>query len=81
MERPYPARTDRLYALERTGLSRKPDELAKLELETLHSRGEVGPALILKDPYILDFLNLKDHYLERDFEDAILREMELFYSN
>ncbi len=28
--------------------------------------GEVGPALVLKDPYILDFLDLKDHYLERD---------------
>lgn len=63
---------------ERTALSRKPDELAKQELATLHSRGEVGPALVLKDPYILDFLDLKDHYLERDFEDAILRELEMF---
>ena len=33
---------------------------------------------MLKDPYILDFLDLKDHYLERDLEDAILRELELF---
>ena len=29
-------------------------------------------------PYILVFLDLKDHYLERDVEDAILRELELF---
>jgi len=50
---------------ERTALSRKPDELAKQELAALHSRGEVGPALVLKDPYVLDFLDLKDHYLER----------------
>ncbi len=63
---------------ERTALSRKPDELARQELAALRSRGEVGPALVLKDPYVLDFLNLKDHYVERDFEDAILRELEMF---
>jgi predicted nuclease of restriction endonuclease-like (RecB) superfamily len=63
---------------ERTAVSRKPAELARLELATLQSKGEVGPSLILKDPYILDFLDLKDHYLERDFEDAILRELESF---
>jgi len=63
---------------QRTALSREPEKLAKQELATLHSRGEIGPALILKDPYILDFLDLKDHYLERDFEDAILRELEMF---
>jgi predicted nuclease of restriction endonuclease-like (RecB) superfamily len=63
---------------ERTALSRKPDELAKLELDALRSKGEVGPALILKDPYILDFLGLEDRHLERDLEDAILRELELF---
>jgi predicted nuclease of restriction endonuclease-like (RecB) superfamily len=63
---------------ERTALSRKPDELAKRELASLHRKGQVGPALLLKDPYILDFLDLKDHYLERDFEDAILRELESF---
>jgi predicted nuclease of restriction endonuclease-like (RecB) superfamily len=63
---------------ERTALSRKPDELAKQELASLHEKGQVGPALVLKDPYILDFLDLKDHYVERDFEDAILRELESF---
>ena len=34
--------------------------------------------MVLKDPYVLDFLDLKDHYLERDIEDAILRELESF---
>ena len=63
---------------ERTALSRKPEELAQMELATLRTKGEVGPALVLKDPYILDFLDLKDHYLERDLEDAILRELEMF---
>ncbi len=49
-----------------------------MELAALRSKGEVGPALVLKDPYILDFLGLEDHYLEKDLEDAILRELELF---
>ncbi len=33
---------------------------------------------IFKDPYLLDFLNLKDGYLENDLEAAILKELELF---
>lgn len=31
-----------------------------------------------KDPYFLDFLDLKDGYLENDLEAAILKELELF---
>ena len=31
-----------------------------------------------KDPYFLDFLGLKDTYLEKDLEDAVLREIEKF---
>ncbi|UAY55664.1 PDDEXK nuclease domain-containing protein [Arachidicoccus terrestris] len=31
-----------------------------------------------KDPYFLDFLDLKDTYLEKDLEAAILRELESF---
>lgn len=31
-----------------------------------------------KDPYFLDFLGLKDGYLEKDIESAILKELELF---
>jgi hypothetical protein len=38
----------------------------------------VTPNLVLKEPYLLDFLGLNDRYLERDLEDAILREMEQF---
>jgi RecB family endonuclease NucS len=34
--------------------------------------------LVLKDPYVLDFLGLTDRFLERDLEDAILRELETF---
>jgi predicted nuclease of restriction endonuclease-like (RecB) superfamily len=31
-----------------------------------------------KDPYLLDFLGLKNTFLERDLENAILRELESF---
>ncbi|HEY3698896.1 MAG TPA: PDDEXK nuclease domain-containing protein [Spongiibacteraceae bacterium] len=63
---------------ERTVLSHQPDELLVSELATLRDQGEMSPALILKDPYVLDFLGLQDRYLEKDLEDAILRELELF---
>jgi predicted nuclease of restriction endonuclease-like (RecB) superfamily len=63
---------------ERTALSRKPDELLSTELAALREHGAMGPDLVLKDPYILDFLGLQDRFLEKDLEDAILRELENF---
>ncbi|NHZ43784.1 PDDEXK nuclease domain-containing protein [Massilia aquatica] len=63
---------------ERTALSRKPDELLVSELATLRNDGLLSSNLVLKDPYVLDFLGLRDRYLEKDLEDAILREMENF---
>jgi predicted nuclease of restriction endonuclease-like (RecB) superfamily len=63
---------------ERTALSRQPDELLASELTALREQGELSPALLLKDPYVLDFLGLQDRYLEKDLEDAILRELENF---
>ena len=63
---------------ERTALSKKPEELITAEIQKLRNDNRVTPNLVLKDPYILDFLELNDHYFEKDLEDAILREMELF---
>lgn len=63
---------------ERTALSRQPAELIATELDTLRQTGQLTSALVLKDPYILDFLGLQDRYLEKDLEDAILRELENF---
>ncbi len=63
---------------ERTALSRQPTELLAGELAQLRTSGELSPALVLKDPYILDFLGLQDRFLEKDLEDAILRELENF---
>ncbi len=63
---------------ERTAISKKPDELAKLELQQLKEEDKLSPDLVFRDPYVLDFLNLKDTYLEKDFEAAIIRELENF---
>lgn len=63
---------------ERLALSKQPEELARLELQALREEGKVSTGLVLKDPYVLDFLGLQDRYLEKDLEDAILRDMEAF---
>ncbi len=63
---------------ERSAISKKPEEAIRHELKTLRQEALPSPALLLKDPYLLDFLGLNDRYLERDPEDAILREIEQF---
>ncbi|MDA1277460.1 MAG: PDDEXK nuclease domain-containing protein [Verrucomicrobia bacterium] len=63
---------------ERTAISKKPEEVTKAELAALRSEDQLTPDLVFRDPYILDFLGLKDRYLEKDLEDAILRELETF---
>lgn len=63
---------------ERTTLSRKPDELIARELQDLREAERVTPDLLLRDPYMLDFLGLHDTYLEADLESAIIREIEAF---
>ncbi len=63
---------------ERTALSKKPDELIRHELDALRATDRLTPDLVFKDPYVLDFLGLRDHYYERDLEDAILRDLEAF---
>jgi len=63
---------------ERTALSRKPEELARKELAALRDEDKLTPDLVFRDPYMLDFLGLKDTYGEKDLEAAILRELESF---
>jgi len=63
---------------ERTAISKKPEELAKAEIAALRTEDQLSPDLVFRDPYVLDFLGLKDRYLEKDLEDAILRELETF---
>jgi len=63
---------------ERTALARKPEAAIRQELDQLRQQQQLSPELLFKDPYILDFLDLGDRYLETDLENAILREMERF---
>ncbi len=58
---------------ERTALSRKPEEVARYEVDTLRKEDLLTPDLVFRDPYVLEFLNLNDRYLEKDLEDAIMR--------
>jgi predicted nuclease of restriction endonuclease-like (RecB) superfamily len=63
---------------ERTALSRKPAMLIKKELKKLRDKDELTSDLVFRDPYYLDFLEMKDTYSEKDLESAILRELEDF---
>lgn len=63
---------------ERTALSKKPDVTIAQELATLRDAQRMSPALVMRDPYILDFLGFRDTWQESDLETAIIREMESF---
>lgn len=64
---------------ERTALSKQPDALIRQELTNLQKQSaETSPALFLKDPYLLDFLDLKDNFSEKDLENTVLFELEKF---
>ena len=63
---------------ERTALSKKPAALAQQEIAVLREEDKLSPDLVFRDPYLLDFLGLKDTYSEKDLESAILRDLEAF---
>jgi predicted nuclease of restriction endonuclease-like (RecB) superfamily len=63
---------------ERTALSKKPEELARIELDALRDEDKLTPDLVFRDPYFLNFLGLTGAFQEKDLEAAILREMESF---
>jgi predicted nuclease of restriction endonuclease-like (RecB) superfamily len=63
---------------ERIALSKKPDRLIRQELDKLRAEDALTPDLVLQDPYLLDFLGLKDTYSEKDLESSLLREIERF---
>lgn len=63
---------------ERTALSKKPEAVVKQELAKLREGDTLTPDLVFRDPYLLDFLGLKNAYTENDLEAAILQEMEQF---
>ena len=60
---------------ERTAISKKPTKLIEHQLKALTEEDKLTPELVFRDPYFLDFLGLKDRFLEKDLEDAIMRQM------
>ncbi len=62
---------------ERTALSR--DKAAMLKKgEEARLGDEVTPEEAIKDPYLLEFLDLRDEYSESDLEEALVRRLEEF---
>lgn len=59
---------------ERTAWSRQPDALIEQELAMMRDAQHISPSLIMRDPYILDFLGLRNTWQESDLESAIIRE-------
>ena len=60
------------YQIERKAFERQ--EIASLQIADEFE--EIKDTF--KDPYFLDFLGLKEGYLENDIESAILKELEIF---
>ena len=63
---------------ERTAISKKPEETIKSEIDVLRDDRKMSLDMFYRDPYMLDFLGLKDIYSEKDLENAILAELEKF---
>ncbi|MBP9886078.1 MAG: DUF1016 family protein [Leptospiraceae bacterium] len=63
---------------ERTAISKKPEETIYNDLKQLREQKEMSVDLFLKDPYLLDFLGLKNTYSENDLETSILAELQNF---
>lgn len=62
---------------ERTALSR--NKAAMLRKSGKSEAGDaVSPDEEIKDPFVLEFLGLKDEYSESDLEDALIRHLESF---
>lgn len=62
---------------ERTALSRKKAAMLS-EGDQAQPDDVVLPEEALKDPYVLEFLDLKDEYSETDLEEALIRRLETF---
>lgn len=71
---------DRINSMlyERTLISKKPEDTIVNDLILLKNEKKMSADLFFRDPYILDFLGLKDTYSENDLESAILSELEKF---
>lgn len=65
---------------ERTAISKKPEQIINKELKNGSENNIINPDLVFKDPYFLDFLELKDTFSEKDLEESIIVELQKFIS-
>lgn len=63
---------------ERSALSRKPEDVIKLELEHIQDSNSLTPDLVFRSSYFLDAIGLVDAYSEKDLEAAILVNLQAF---
>lgn len=63
---------------ERTAISKRPEQTILNDLKLLNNENKMTTDLFFRDPYVLDFLELKDTYSEKDLENAIVNELERF---
>ena len=63
---------------ERTAISKKPEKLIKQELKLLEKNKKFSESIVFRDEYVLDFLDLKDSFSEKDLETSILIELQKF---
>jgi predicted nuclease of restriction endonuclease-like (RecB) superfamily len=71
---------DRINSMlyERTALSKKPEKLIAQEIKQLQVQKKFTENIVFRDDYILDFLDLKEVYSEKDLETAIIVELQKF---
>ena len=71
---------DRINSMlfERTAISKLPESTIANDLKQLNENNRMSAELFFRDPYVLDFLELRDTYSEKDLENAILAELENF---
>ena len=63
---------------ERTAISKQPDQVIANELKLLQTEQQLNTDLVFRDPYVLDFLGLKDTFSEKDLETSIISELQRF---
>lgn len=63
---------------ERTAIAKKPKSIIKTELKKLKEGDLTNPDFYLQDPCVLEFLYPKTISSERNLEDAILSELQVF---
>lgn len=64
----HPARAHGRRLFECTASAKQPEQVILQELAQLQQTGQASPALFLKGPYLLSFLDLRDGFAEKNFE-------------